>query len=159
MEKSRMRSEPLYYEGREPGRRADRESRRPPPIALAPDCCTRRAGRWCRRFSSFSASTFIVLTSNLLLPGCDWAKQFHASHDRSIGGRQARMVANKLPLLRRYDRAPMIQRVLSKAACSTSESQIGFCDEFYHRADRVLDGSTPRLYRRAETKARCHDPR
>ena len=78
----------------------------------------RRAKR-CRRASSFFVGfNFIVFTTNLLLAEYAVAvsSNFMLATVAALVVGKAVLVANAMPYLRRYDRAPLIQPILYKAA-------------------------------------------
>jgi hypothetical protein len=67
--------------------------------------------------SSFVGFYFVVLTSNLLVAQyLIGLSNFMLATVAALVVGKAVLVANKIPLLRRYDRAPLIQPILFKTA-------------------------------------------
>jgi hypothetical protein len=109
-----MRSEPLYYEGSSP-------AIQPAGRAVGP---IRRIGARLLHEARealpptvffFLGFNFIVLTSNLLVARyVVGIGNFMLATMAALVVGKAVLVANKIPLLRRYDRAPLIQPILFK---------------------------------------------
>ena len=109
-----MRSEPLYYEGGNPAVE---------PIGKAGGRARRIGARLLHEAREalpptiffFLGFNFIVLTSNLLVARyVIGLSNFMLATMAALVVGKAVLLANKIPLLRRYDRAPLIQPILFK---------------------------------------------
>lgn len=109
-----MRSEPLYYEG---------DSPIVEPVGRAAGPVRRIGARLLHEAREalpptiffFLGFNFIVLTSNLLVARyVIGLSNFMLATMAALVVGKAVLVANKIPLLRRYDRAPLIQPILFK---------------------------------------------
>jgi hypothetical protein len=111
-----MRSEPLSYAGGGPASK---------PTGKAAGLARRIGARLLREVREalpptiffFLGFNFIVLTTNLLVAQYLVAvSNFMLATTAALVVGKAVLVANKMPLLRRYDRAPLIQPILFKTA-------------------------------------------
>src|ERR1700730_18622785 len=110
-----MRTRPLAYS----------DSRRAEPIGISAGIACRIAARLLHEVPEalpptiffFVGFNFIVLTTNLLVAQYLVAvSNFMLATIAALVVGKAVLVANKIPLLRRYDRAPLIQPILFKTA-------------------------------------------
>src|SRR5262245_31320357 len=115
-EKPRMRTEPVSYHGHSPTAE---------PIGKAVGIARRIGARLMHEAREalpptvffFLGFNFIVLTTNLLVAQYLVAvSNFMLATMAALVVGKAVLVANKIPLLRRYDRAPLIQPILFKTA-------------------------------------------
>jgi hypothetical protein len=119
-----MRTRPALYDDNQPGLGADPGV--PAKPAVAPDNFAGRIGRrllyefrevWPPTIFFFIGFNFVVFTTNLLV--ADYAvavSSFMLATLAALVVGKAVLVANKMPFLTRYDRAPLVRPILFKTA-------------------------------------------
>ena len=141
-----MKSDPLLHEGRDPHRAPS--AGRAGALSLVPQCVGARLLHELSRalpptIFFFVGFNFIVLTTNLLV--ADYAaavSTFMLATLAALVVGKAVLTANALPVITRFDRAPLIQPILFKTAVYWVAVFVArLAERFVHFA--VVDGHRP----------------